>query len=221
MVLITDELMRHAGSGTNPEDQKCMDGYNYFRYGLRMVDQEGVPLEQRTPDYCAARLQALIDEGHCDPEIGELGINFFRGLKIDPDVVNFNDRAIKHNEWKVVVGGETHSTHTTLSLAQDAHAEIVAEYDALSEVIINQQDAVGTIHLVDPHNSDLANDLATYVHNPITGINEQVHTPEEFAQKVAEAEAMYLDNYRHKVRILQKIEDPEEGNKLWLWINRD
>lgn len=218
-MIITPELMKACGSGANPNDKECVEGYNYF---LEIV-------EDHNPDTKAFNsleetirvVHNFIYEKEFSEKIKNAYLGFLLKLKYDPAAIEMG----QHGEWTDEYRFKTFDdkyVHGSLEEIKDLRDKYLTDYfsalDPYKEVNVMKHLALktGGSKSVSISSKDFLSEEHKYT---VFIRSDGVHTGFLSAEEVPEAVTKEFEKLKNKLSsktaIQRKIVDKEEGYEAW------
>lgn len=202
------ELMRACGSGANPKDLQCVEGYDYFV--AKVTEYDPVDLSFPTLAVALAEMKRHTDEGDVEREKGIFYQSFLRNLKSKPIAIRMGGCLDELPVWRF-----KEQEFSTLEQARAAKAQI--ETDTRSKpfehvnVLRHIKTSQGATAASVKAWGQIRPDAKITVFDPKTGKHNE---PADVEAEVERVLQQHLDRAMAEP-IFRKIRDTQEGFEAW------
>lgn len=218
-MIVTPELMKACGSGANPADTKCVEGYNYF---LEIVEDHNPDTKAFNSLEEAIRvIHNFISEKKFSEKIKNAYLGFLLRLKYNPVAIEMGQHGEWTNEYRFkTINGEY--IHGSLEEIKKLRRKYLTDYfsalDPYIEVNVLKHLTLktGGSKSVSIFSKDLLSKEHKYtVFIRSGGYHTEFLSAEEVPEVVAKEFEKLKNTLSGKTTIQRKIIDKEEGYEAW------
>ena len=205
-MIVTPELMRACGSGANPNDTDCVEGYNFF-YKEYKNHKSDTPV---TLAYVIARFKFLIDKGEIERAKGLMFLRWVGKLKTNPVAIRLGGEFKEINQFMF-----DNRVFDSLEEAKIARGQKVEHIRAnpfeYVNVLRHFESSKGLVTLATKHRLQISESSKISIFDSNSGIHTYIDV-----ESLDDEVGKQLDEHIKRVpKIHRKIIDTREGYEAW------
>ena len=218
-MIITPELMNACGSGVDPTDKECLEGYEFFLQCVKKYDPD--KMQYPSLRVGVEFIKECIDQGDIERKKGLMHLRFSNVLKTSPVAIEMGQHGEWTNEYRFKTIDDEY-VYGSLEEIKDLRNKYLTDYfsalDPYKEVNVLKHLTLktGGSKSVNISSKDLLSEEHKYT---VFIRSDGTHTGFLSAEEVTEVVKKEFEKLKNRLSgrtiIQRKIIDKEEGYEAW------